>query len=387
VSRWRLVARGALLAGLALTSALATSEVLLRLLRYRSPLLQYLLYLPGEPPHWDRASTLAGLVAIAPFHPPPFREWGPFKLDALGFATPPYARTKAPGTFRILALGDSFTFDSSFVPQAQMWHRLVGEVVARESRRAVEVVNLGMPAVGPSFALRAFEVEGRSLAPDLVLFGLFVGNDLTDEAGARGSVLVRHALTWRLGKQLLRLARQARLGVLPAGTPPGGYEVTGYVYDPEAAWNDTGEFLRIERDALVVFALRRRAEVSGWIGDTVRTTAALDRAVRESGSRLVVVLMPDVLQVDPAVRLAVLGAAAEPAEAYDFDWTQAELARRLAEAGVTVVDLLPAFRAAPSSPRLYRRFDLHWSVVGNAVAAAAIADALAAHDGHAAAAR
>src|SRR5207244_1185645 len=130
----------------------------------------------------------------------------------LGFATPSYERAKAPGTFRILALGDSFTFDSSFVPQAQMWHRRVGDVVARERSRPVEVINLGMPAVGPGFALRAFEVEGRFLAPDLVLFGLFVGNDLTDEAGGRGSFLVRHVYAWRLAKRLGTLARQGTFG-------------------------------------------------------------------------------------------------------------------------------------------------------------------------------
>jgi hypothetical protein len=376
MSRSRAV-RGALLVALALTSALATTEVLLRSFRYRSSLLQYLLYRAGEPPRWDRAATLAELVAIAPFHPPPFTTWGPFKLDGLGFATPPYERAKAPGTFRILALGDSFTFDSSFVPQAQMWHRLVGDVVARERGRPVEVINLGMPAVGPGFALRAFEVEGRFLAPDLVLFGLFVGNDLTDEAGGRGSLLVRNVYVWRLAKRLGALARQGSFGLLQAGDPPGGYAVDGHRYDPEDTWLGAEEFLRVERDTLDLFARARQAEVSSFIDETVRTTTALEHAVREAGSRLVVALMPDVLQVDPAVRADVLASAARPAEPYDFEWPETELARRLAAAGVTVVDLLPAFRAAPESPRLYRRLDMHWSVAGNAVAADAIAAALA----------
>src|SRR5262245_31850122 len=202
----------------------------MRLLGYGSPLLQYLLYLPGEPPRWGRASSLAELVGIAPFHPPPFREWGPFKLDALGFATPPYARDKPPGTFRILALGDSFTFDSSFVPQAQMWHRLVGAAVARRIGRPVEVINLGMPAVGPGFALRAFEVEGRFLHPDLVLFGLFIGNDLTDEAGGRASFWTRPAFTWRLAKRPVDPTRQRRPGVLGAGTAPRRQAVAGYLH-------------------------------------------------------------------------------------------------------------------------------------------------------------
>jgi hypothetical protein len=379
MSRSRAV-RGALLVALALTSALATAEVLLRCLRYRSSLLQFLLYRPGEPPRWDRATTLAELVAIAPFHPPPFQTWGPFKLDRLGFATPPYDRAKAPGTFRILALGDSFTFDSSFVPQAQMWHRLVGEAVARDRGRPVEVINLGMPAVGPGFALRAFEVEGHLLQPDLVLFGLFVGNDLTDEAGGRGSFLVRQVCVWRLAKRLGALARQGDFGVRHAGTPPGGYAVDGYRYDPENSWLRADEFLRVERETLDLFEIARRTEVSALIDEAVRTTTVLERAVREARSRLVVALIPDVLQVDPAIRAEVIVSAARPTGSYDFEWPETELARRLAAAGVTVVDLLPAFRAAPTSPRLYRRLDVHWSVAGNAVAADAIAAVLAMHE-------
>jgi hypothetical protein len=119
----------------------------------------------------------------------------------------------------------------------------------------------------------------------------------------------------------------------------------------------------------------------------VRTTAALDAAVRAAGSRLVVAVMPDVVQVDPAVRLAVLASAPAPPDAYDFDWPQTELARRLTAAGVTVVDLLPAFRSAATPPRLYRRLDPHWTVAGNAVAADAIAEALARDDNQLAAPR
>jgi hypothetical protein len=43
---------------------------------------------------------------------PPFAVWGGFVMNAHGLATPAYSVDKPPGTWRIVALGDSFTFDS-----------------------------------------------------------------------------------------------------------------------------------------------------------------------------------------------------------------------------------------------------------------------------------
>ena len=103
---------------------------------------------------------------------------------------------------------------------------------------------------------------------------------------------MRHVFTWRFAKRLAELTRQRGLGVLTAGTPPGGHEVAGYVYDPEASWNDVPEFLRIEREALAVFARAHREQVTAWIDEAVRTASALETAVRDAGSRLVVVRDP-----------------------------------------------------------------------------------------------
>ena len=83
-----------------------------------------------------------------------------------------------------------------------------------------------------------------------------------------------------------------------------------------------------------------------------------------------VVIIPDQVQVDEAIRQAVLADAS--LSSYDFDWPQPVLTTRLAAAGVSVIDLLPAFRAAPPVPRLYGRRNTHWSAAGNALAAEVI---------------
>jgi hypothetical protein len=123
-----------------------------------------------------------------------------------------------------------------------------------------------------------------------------------------------------------------------------------------------------------LFESAMRAQVEVWVDDIVRTLTRLDGDVRAGGGRLVVVVIPDQLQIDPAIRAQVIGLGART---YDFDWLQPALLQRLTAAGIATVDLLPAFRAASSTPRLYRRRDTHWSAAGNALAAQHIAAFLA----------
>ncbi len=367
--RWREVV---LNVGLAIASLVVTAEVVLRVGRRGSPVLQRLLYLPGEMPPWHDATTLDELLAMAPFHPPPAARWGGFVLDRHGLATPPYEATKPAGALRVVALGDSFTFDSSFTPQDAMWHRLLGARLAATTGRPVEVVNLGVPAVGPRFALRMFEVEGRRLSPDVVLFGLFLGNDLTDEAGGRGSWLRRWSYLCRFVGNARRLAGEdARLRTTPIDVAHAGQGVPGYRYDPTVAFVQRDDYVRVLRDTAWLFDVAAWPAVEPLVGDAVGTVRALADAVRATGARLVVVVMPDRLQVDPASQ-AIVRDDAPAGTTYDFDRLSRTVTADIAAAGICAVDLLPALRAVPDAAALWRAQDSHWSVDGNRIAADAV---------------
>lgn len=371
--RWREVV---LDAGLAAVSLLVTAELVLRVGRHASPTLQRLLYLPGELPAWGEATTLDELLAMAPFHPPPAGRWGGFVLDRHGLATPAYTVAKAPDTVRIVALGDSFTFDSSFVPQDAMWHRLLGARLAAAIGHPVEVVNLGIPAVGPRFSLRMFEVEGRRLAPDLVLFGLFLGNDLTDEAGGRGSWLRRWSLLWRLAGNVRRIAGEdARIRTTPIDPANAGRAVANYRYDATVAFVQRDDYVRVLRDTAWIFDTSAWHAVEPLVDDAVGTVRALADAVRTSGARLLVVVMPDRLQVDPASQ-AIVRDGAPAGTTYDFGRLSRTVTARLAAAGICTIDLLPALRAASEPAALWRAQDSHWSDDGNRIAADAAWPAL-----------
>ena len=57
---------------------------------------------------------------------------------------------------------------------------------------------------------------------------------------------------------------------------------------------------------------------------------------------------------------------------FDFTQPNRRLAAALTEAGVSFVDLLPAFAEQARTERLYKPQDTHWNIAGNRVAAAAL---------------
>jgi lysophospholipase L1-like esterase len=101
-------------------------------------------------------------------------------INSLGFRDArDYALDKAPGTFRILVLGDSVTFGHGALSETTYPYLL--EQRLREWRPAVDwqVWNLGVPGYNTTQELKYLERVGPRYQPDLVIVG-FYENDLTD---------------------------------------------------------------------------------------------------------------------------------------------------------------------------------------------------------------
>lgn len=77
--------------------------------------------------------------------------------------------------FRILAVGDSFVFGYG-VESNETFVKLL-ERKLKEENEKVQVINLGVPGSGPSHYYKRLEHKGLKYNPDLVILGLFVGND------------------------------------------------------------------------------------------------------------------------------------------------------------------------------------------------------------------
>ena len=99
----------------------------------------------------------------------------PFATNRFGLRGPDVERTKAPGTFRVVGLGDSFMFGwgvaQDVVYGAQLERLFAG------SPTPVEFLNFGVPGYNTTMEVATYEHRARHFDPDLVLVH-FVGNDL-----------------------------------------------------------------------------------------------------------------------------------------------------------------------------------------------------------------
>ena len=138
----------------------------------------------------------------------------PAHTNSLGFRDRrEYSLTKAPGTIRILVLGDSVTFGHGALYETSYPYLL--EQRLREWRPDVkwEVWNLGVPGYNTAQELAYLDQVGERYAPDLVVVGFFT-NDLTGltpnahpglmrRAGAAAlSTLQRHVYSTELYKRI-----------------------------------------------------------------------------------------------------------------------------------------------------------------------------------------
>jgi lysophospholipase L1-like esterase len=281
----------------------------------------------------------------------------------------PYARR--PGTFRVLALGDSYTFGQG-VEAEEAWPKVLEK---RLGPRA-EVLNAGVSGWGTAQELLWLEEEGIRYRPDEVVVAFYL-NDFYDNAGLPE------------GDRRPRYARSAT-GELSVTNLPLG--------DPPRAWVTRARVLLRAHSLLYRLFARSWDELQkGWIQPVdltpirgkegkarlrldqrmalpaVELTGALlselERRSRLAGARFAVVLVPGNWQVRPALR--GLGSYAAQTEAY-------ETARSLCAArGLRLLDPFPQLAASEErGVAVYNPTDMHWNAAGHALVAGLLEELL-----------
>lgn len=353
--------------------------------------LRALLYSPTVRTEYDRIDSTGELLRTTVLGLRPGEKVRGFVLNSQGFRTPEYTAEPQPGTLRLVVLGDSFAFASGGVPWSLMWTTRLEESLAARLQRPVEVINLGVPAIGPRFELRLWELEGARLDPAWVVLGFFIGNDFTDESGhplepARDEALARWSYTYRLGRNLSRLWRERRENRIaqPTAEVPGregrsGYEAPGAA-DLLAQHTGLSEtaYLKVELNRLALCRRSRREGFEELFAKTTPVLLHLASSVRRHGAELVVAMIPDEYQVDGSLLQRLLEDHGIPAEDIDLTYPQRRLATFLESEGIPYLDLLPELRRHAANERLYWPTDTHWNPSGNRVAGDLLAEFLAA---------
>jgi lysophospholipase L1-like esterase len=275
------------------------------------------------------------------------------RINNLGFRGPDLAERKAPGLFRVMALGDSYTFgdhvDTEEAYPARLEEDLSLRLRASRGGRA-EVVNAGVNGFGILDEWALWLKAGERLDPDVVLV-TFSPNDISDMTRPTPMIdqMRRHAVIKGrpvLGRTIRFLQETATFNGLQIMAAKirimtRSHEALPEVEPARAGPEGAPESWEEYREALVGFGA----------------------ALAGSGRRAMLIHYPSHGHVT----------GDEPSHASGI------LPRWAEEAGMAYLDLLPGFReAAAGGSVLYLvPKDSHPSPDGHALAAARIAEAMA----------
>ncbi len=104
-----------------------------------------------------------------------------YSNNSLGFRGKKEYRFEKTTDFRILFLGDSFTYGLG-VNDNQTFAYLVEQQLLQD-HLSVEVINAGNPGRGTDYALRFFQVRGAKFRPDLTVVCFFANDFVDNERG------------------------------------------------------------------------------------------------------------------------------------------------------------------------------------------------------------
>jgi hypothetical protein len=287
---------------------------------------------------------------------------------------------KPPGTYRILLLGDSMTA-ATHVPEGRGFPALLEQRLseAAEPGRRVEVVNAGVDGYGQAQELLMYRELARRFEPDLVLAGIFLGNDLADNSPYSGAT--NHYLSMRCGRPYLEL-RGNELAALNGGRavrPWTGVvdrvlrhsELYAHRYPAAAPLDMPVRFHQAE-----IFAPQRKEAVLEAWALTQRLLTALHDEVEQRGIPVVFVSNPEKRAVGQKERFD-----AEKQTVFDYVGAHAMLNEFLETRGYPYIDLVAPLRrhVEEGNGLPYHLVNSHWNEVGNAVAAEALYEWLADH--------
>lgn len=250
-------------------------------------------------------------------------------FNAQGFREREFAEQKAPGTFRIAVVGDSFTYANGLDAKYRF-----SDLIQRDLPASVQILNFGLPGNNTPQHADTIRRSVLRLAPDFILVQWFVNDVEGDNPAGRPTYWPLMPIP-RFHEQLYRTSAlytllNMRWTQMQAEWGSGTYEN----YIEKRFGDDRGEGARADRNAMLALAaLCHNARV-----------------------RFGFVLFPD--------------SGFDLDDRYPFAFLHERELAFCTDQQITCVDLRQAFRQIPDRRRLWvNRLDHHPSAMANEIAA------------------
>lgn len=256
-----------------------------------------------------------------------------YRINGLGYRGAEFARQKPAGVYRVVLLGDSFTFGEG-TSEPYIYPTLLPEALGTHGLEAqrVEVVNLGIPGNDLTESRLTYQRVGRRLEPNLVLFQ-WNTNDFP-------APQVQEDHLRLIGAQYREL--HARAEALRWS------HLLSFVY------------MRLQMSQLsreLIATTREEAETGRYRFDEI---GRVSRMAEQDGAGFAVLAFPELIRFDDYPYASILDLL------HDY----------CREEGIALVDLLPALAVHEDSELWVHETDHHPNRIAHAIAARELAKGL-----------
>ncbi len=276
-----------------------------------------------------------------------------FKLNSRGFKDKEFAEKKE-NIYRIVGIGDSITF--GVVPYKFNYLTLL-ESQLKQDKYNVEILNMGIPGIGPVEYLSLFVREGLELKPNMLLLTFYVGNDFDD--CSRRKNIIEFSYVASLIKYFLTLK-----------TKYTGININGHgVYYNDNPTMKEEVYLNLIKKRSFIY-LKENKKFMELFNSALYYLSSINDICKKQHIDFIVVIAPDEVQINKVLQDEVRDVYYPKInnEKWDITLPNIMLTDGLRKLGIKYVDLYHDF-AKKTDVRLYKPRDTHWNIAGNQLAA------------------
>jgi hypothetical protein len=304
------------------------------------------------------------------------------EINSHGFRGAEFSIEKPENTYRIMIVGDSFTFGYG-VDEGQQYPALLESCLNRESDGSVtyQVINAGFAS---SFSPDSFYVFLRYIAPayqpDMIIEAYFIQNDFTDlmdtywteeENGLPQRVLselrfVDPSGIWRFRDTLPRYQ-------VPVLRESHAFQFVMENLNLIASVSSLPDYMRDPDLYTSIYKPTLPSRLQAPFDESMRMVSAAHDLASDQGWDFNVLLIPGGLQIDPDAWEDVVDTPYP--QTPDNAYPQHSIQAYLDDQGIDSLDLLPTFWDLPRAD-YYFEPQGHWTAQGQQLAADTLCEAL-----------
>lgn len=271
---------------------------------------------------------------------------------------------KKENTFRILVLGDSFTFGAGVEMEDTYPKQLEKNLRLKNKDKRYEVINAGVIGYGTDAEFYYLEEWGFKLKPDLVIVGFYIQNDIEDVMiGALNEYTVKDGYLFDLYKHNKREKKKNFLKKHSRAYEFIMDRVDNLLTKIGVKKNSPGN---LELPLDMKFYLKKYPpELEKAMDKTKGFLKGIDSLAKQLGGKTLICLIPDKNQIWEGFWIKELRRYKENLAEYSMTRINDELANFAKENKISLFDLLSSQQEYEKEVDIFLPQDPHWNKEGH----------------------